>query len=96
MSLYKTQHELIQIEISLEKVEALFSIGELCAADIHCLNCRSKKCIWNICLRSCARKMNCSRIKDSGNESCLPALHSLDNNSNLKIKIKRKHLPQLV
>ena len=81
MSLYKTQHELIQIEISLEKVEALFSKGELCAADIHCLNCRSKKCIWNICLTSCARKMNCLLKKDSDNESCYSVLHSLDYNS---------------
>ena len=86
MSLYKTQHELIQLEISLEKVEALFSKGELCAADIRCLNCRSKKCIWNVCLTSCARKMNCLSIKDSCNESCPPALHSLNNNSKLKIK----------
>ena len=96
MSLYKTQHELIQLEISLEKLEILFSKGEICAADIHCLNCRSKKCIWNICLTSCAKAMNCSLMNDPNNKSCLSAINSLKNNSRFKIKLKRKHLPQLV
>jgi len=50
----------IQLEISIEKLESLFNKGELCAAEINCLNYESKKCIWNLCLSSCAKRMLCN------------------------------------
>ncbi len=46
----------VQLEVGIEKLESLFAKGELCAADIRCLNCDSKKSIWNLCLKSCARR----------------------------------------
>ena len=96
MSLYKTQHELIQLEVSLEKLESLFSKGEVCASDVHCLNCESKDCIWSMCLACCADRMNCQLKDESISKSCLPIIKSINRNSRFKIQIMRKHLPQLV
>lgn len=47
--------DVVQIEIEVEKLELLFNKGELCAYDFRCLNCKSKKYIWSLCLTSCAR-----------------------------------------
>ena len=44
----------VQIQISLSKLESLFKKGELCAAEIRCLNCESKICIKDLCLATCA------------------------------------------
>lgn len=49
----------VQLEITVDKLEALFSRGEICAAEIHCLNDESKKCIRNLCLKTCIRKSDC-------------------------------------
>ena len=49
--------DVVQIEMSVEKLESLFNKGELCATDFRCLNCESKAFIWNLCLTSCARRM---------------------------------------
>lgn len=50
----------VQISIEIEKLESLFNQGELCANDFRCLNCESKKCIWNLCLKSCAKRIECN------------------------------------
>ena len=43
----------VQIELDVEKLAYLFSIGVLCAADLRCLNQTSKKRVWALCLESC-------------------------------------------
>jgi len=48
----------VQIEVEAEKLENLLSNGVLCAADLRCLNRDSKKCIWAMCLNSCANRRN--------------------------------------
>lgn len=73
------QDTLVQLEISVQKLEALFDKGELCAADIHCLNCQSKTCIWNLCLNSCAKRMHCDKALY---KECIPCGQSLQNSKN--------------
>ncbi len=50
----------VQIEIGVEKLESLFNKGEVCAYDIRCLNCETKKCVRDLCLRTCVRSMQCN------------------------------------
>ncbi len=45
----------VQIEIPLHKLESLFRKGELCAAEMHCLNAASKRAIWRLCLACCTQ-----------------------------------------
>ena len=96
MSLQKIQNDLVQIEVSLDKLEELFSKGELCAADLHCLNSKSKERIWNICLTSCANKMGCKLNSRSISKSCLSSINNYNNNLNIEIEIKRKNLTQFI
>jgi len=49
----KTRH--VRVEISADKLRELVNMGALCAADMHCLDCESKQCVWRICLRSCIK-----------------------------------------
>lgn len=43
----------VQLEISIDKLESLFSKGELCATEIRCLNGESKRYLWKLCLSAC-------------------------------------------
>ncbi len=45
--------DLVQLEINIDKLESLFSKGELCATEVRCLNGKSKKTLWQLCLSSC-------------------------------------------
>ena len=45
--------ELIRLEIHTDKLRQLLNTGALCAADFRCLDCKSKQCIWQICLAGC-------------------------------------------
>lgn len=51
---------LLQIEIGIDKLEFLLSKGDLCAAEIRCLNAYSKKSLWSLCLASCSKRMQCN------------------------------------
>lgn len=55
----KTANEMVQVEISLEKLASLFESGVLCAADLHCLTAHSKQHVSDLCLTTCARKIAC-------------------------------------
>lgn len=96
MSFRKQQQELIQLEISLEKLEQLFSKGEICAADIRCLNCESKNCVWNLCLNLCAARMSCKIEHVCSGDCCKSNAQFIHKNSNLKVSMQRKYLAQLV
>ncbi|NRB38611.1 MAG: hypothetical protein HRU20_09110 [Pseudomonadales bacterium] len=50
------QTERLQLEIDVDKLESLLDKGELCAADLRCLNSGSKTRLWNLCLSTCARR----------------------------------------
>jgi len=45
----------IRLEISANKLRHLLNMGVLCAADFRCLDCKSKQCVWQICLADCVR-----------------------------------------
>jgi len=60
----------VQIEIGIDKLESLFNKGQLCATDFRCLNCESKKCIWDLCLASCAKRMQCELTSFECYTSC--------------------------
>ena len=52
----------VQIEVDVEKLAYLFSIGVLCAADLRCLNRTSKNRVWTLCLNSCTARNECSLV----------------------------------
>lgn len=43
----------VQVEISEETLCRLFMKGQLCAAELNCLNLDSKHTVQNLCLESC-------------------------------------------
>lgn len=49
----------VQLEIPAHKLEELFNLGLLCAAELRCLNRSSKEIVKNICKYSCAKRMHC-------------------------------------
>ena len=48
----------LRLEIKEEMILRLLKAGHVCAADLYCLDCESKQCIWRLCIGSCACKMN--------------------------------------
>ena len=83
----------VQIEIGIEKLESLFNKGDLCAADIRCLNCESKKCIWNLCLTSCARRMECKLESfDCHDAYCEKSAEKLLKNTSVLVCVNQEHL----
>jgi len=44
----------IRVEITEETLLRLLNGGQVCAADFRCLDCKSKQCLWRLCLRSCS------------------------------------------
>ncbi len=54
------EKQLVQLEISLEKLALLFESGLICAAEIRCLTAYSKQQISDLCLSSCAKRIACN------------------------------------
>ena len=48
----------VRVEISTATVSRLLVEGQVCAAEFRCLDCRSKQCLWRLCLQSCACKVD--------------------------------------
>jgi hypothetical protein len=90
------QHlDVIQLEIGLDKLETLIEKGELCAADVRCLNSASKECIWNLCLCVCARRLQCNIASSTLHECCKQHADNLNKDSLLAIGLKREYLVHL-
>lgn len=85
----------VQIEIGIEKLESLFSKGQLCTTDFRCLNCESKKCIWNLCLTSCAKRMQCKLTNFECYTSCEKSSEYLLNDSSILVYVEHEHLAKL-
>ncbi len=68
--------ELIRLEINANKLRQLLNTGALCAADFRCLDCKSKQCIWQICLAGCIHLE--SKKSASLQNSPLPAIVKKD------------------
>lgn len=52
--------QLLQLEISVEKLAFLFESGLLCAGELRCLTASSKQYVSDLCLSSCAKKIGCN------------------------------------
>ncbi|MDD1780173.1 hypothetical protein LRP49_03070 [Enterovibrio sp. ZSDZ35] len=50
------RHQKVQVEMSVETLEALFLEGKLCAAKLNCLNMESKQAVQNLCLKACVQR----------------------------------------
>ncbi len=46
----------LRIEICSEKMNTLLAQRQICAADIHCLDTKSKQCLQALCLNTCLYK----------------------------------------
>ena len=53
----KAGKETVRVEIAEKTLVRLLRAGQVCAADLRCLDCKSKQCLWRLCLRSCAEKL---------------------------------------
>lgn len=84
--------EVVQLEIKIEKLEALFNKGELNAVDVRCLNCISKKCLWNLCLRTCAKRMQADKAVLLSSVYCEQSAARSGNGLPLKVEIKKNQL----
>jgi hypothetical protein len=45
----------LRFEVDEAIVDRLLAQSAVCAADFHCLDCTSKKCLWKLCLKNCFR-----------------------------------------
>jgi hypothetical protein len=61
--------QLVRVEVDAETLNRLLAAGQVCAADFRCLDCESKRCIWRLCLISCAIKLKTSKATGSVHES---------------------------
>jgi hypothetical protein len=57
----------LRIEIAEETLTRLIMAGQVCAADLRCLDCHSKQSLWRLCLKTCINK----RMTDRGARSAL-------------------------
>ena len=42
----------VRVEVTEETLIRLLSAGQVCAAEFRCLDCKSKECLWQLCLKS--------------------------------------------
>lgn len=52
----------IRLEISQEKLQRLLSNRQVCAADFHCLDEESHRCVREMCLKNCLRSSPVSSV----------------------------------
>lgn len=84
------EQDVVQLEIGIDKIESLFNKGELCAAEISCLNCESKKCIWNLCLSLCAKRMACKKVDLKYNAYCEKSAESIQRDHTVLVHVKQE------
>ena len=53
----RSQSDHLRLELSAAVVLRLLENRQLCAAELHCLDCESKKCLWRLLLASCAKNL---------------------------------------
>nr|WP_240433838.1 hypothetical protein [Shewanella japonica] len=50
----------LNISIPLEKMALLIQSGHLCVADFKSLDQQTKQKLWQLCLLSCKKRVNCT------------------------------------
>ena len=48
----------VRVEVTEEIMVRLLTAGQVCAADLRCLDCESKQCLRRLCLESCVKSRN--------------------------------------
>lgn len=51
----------LRVEIDAETLLRLLQRQLLCAAELRCLDCESKHCLWRLCLSACLDCEGCDR-----------------------------------
>jgi hypothetical protein len=95
LSMSGENQDTVQIEIGVEKLESLFNKGELCVFDFRCLNCESKKCIWNLCLTSCAKRMHCNLLSFERHAYCEQSAEKVLKDPSVFVCVKQDNLAKL-
>lgn len=54
----------VRVEVDTKILNRLLAAGQVCAADFRCLDCKSKQCIWRLCLLNCASKLNTGKATE--------------------------------
>ena len=57
-------HNYVRVELSEATIARLLASGLLCAAEINCLDCNAKDCIWRLALESCRSQSSFERSQD--------------------------------
>jgi hypothetical protein len=52
-----TDQRYVRIELSEKTIARLLAGGQICVAELRCLDCRTKRCIWRLVLESCRADM---------------------------------------
>lgn len=60
----------LHIEVSTKKIHDLLAQGQLCAADIHCLDDHSKQCLKKLCLKTCLHRTSLSKTSIKHTDNC--------------------------
>lgn len=58
------KHKYVRVELSEATIARLLASGLLCAAEINCLDCEAKDCIWRLALESCRPQSSFERSHD--------------------------------
>jgi hypothetical protein len=59
----------VRVQVDAKTLNRLLAAGQVCAADFRCLDCKSKQCIWRLCLLNCANKLKTRMATESDHES---------------------------
>ncbi|MES9991275.1 MAG: hypothetical protein ABW098_04940 [Candidatus Thiodiazotropha sp.] len=51
------ESQLVRVEIDSSTLLQLLKGRRICASDMHCLDCESKRCLMRLLLRACAQDM---------------------------------------
>lgn len=55
---------LVRVALSPETLARLIGGGQLCAAELRCLDCESKQCVRRLVLEACARNLALGPVED--------------------------------
>jgi hypothetical protein len=50
--------KMVRVEVTEETLTRLLAAGQVCATDFCCLDCKSKRCLWRLCLKSCTIRVS--------------------------------------
>jgi hypothetical protein len=61
----------VRVEIGADKLQELLRARRICAADLRCLDCDSKDCLWRLCLDAIAEELgrDSARVRPALQES---------------------------